>query len=216
MDREVKDPRIPDWVAEKLANAGGRTLGGLPKVRVIHGENARGFPMPDKDDLKYLSPEDASEPWGCFILEEWMPPEFFGDPAEWERQRWAWGDDGRRHEIMAPFPAQGAYVFVQPLVAPNGYPFELSDQVVQYVEWLIETRRDTPQNTYTNAELTKRRIDAMREAQEEKRRETEARLELIAEENRLRTERVNAAETREYSLPSSTLRVTDRRANKGA
>lgn len=207
-----KDPRIPDWIAERLKTAGGATLGGMPKVRVVHGENARGWPMPDKGALKYVDPSDALKPWGCFILEELMPPEFFGDPGEWERQRWAWGEDGRRHEIMAPFPSQGAYVFVQPLVTPDGLPFPLTEQVVQYVEWLIQQRREQPVNAYTNAQLTKRRVEAMQKAREERQAEIDARLEVIADEMSSRAEEVNAGETRVMGLPSGEIvRLTDKR-----
>lgn len=214
----VKDSRIPEWFERRLTNAGGTTLSGLSKVRVVHGEHARGFPMPDKDALKYINPENPLEPWGCFILEEWMPPEFFGDPEEWERQRWAVGDDGVRYEIMAPFPSRGEYVFVQPLVTPDGHAFPLSEQVAEYVEWLVHERRRVPVNTYTNAQLTRNRIDAMREAQAAKERETAARLELIADEKRSRAEEINAGETREWSIPGiGAMRVNDRRkANRGA
>lgn len=204
-----KDPRIPDWFAERLTRAGGTTLSGLPKVRVVHGENARGFPMPDPEALRYCDPADALKPWGCFILEEWMPPEFFGDPDEWERQRWAWGDDGRRHEIMAPFPSRGEYVFVQPLIAGR-IVFPLSEQVAQYVEALIRDRHATPQNTFTNAQLTKRRVEAMKEARAAKQAEMDARLAVIADEAATRAEAVNAGETRAYSLPSGA-KFTDRR-----
>lgn len=204
------DPRIPVWFAERLKNAGGTTLSGLPKVRVVHGENARGFPMPDRHAFKYLDPEDASQPWGCFVLEEWRPPEFFGDRAEWERERWAWGSDGQRHEIMAPFPSRGEYVFVQPLVAPSGAPFQLTGQVADYVEWLIQARRAQADNAYTNAQLTLRRIDAMRAAQEERRKQAEERLAVIADEMQTRAEEANLADTRAYSLPNG-VRVVDRR-----
>ena len=206
-----KDSRIPDWFADRLTNAGGTTLSGLPKVRVVHGENARGFPMPDNEALKYVDPNDPLEGWGCFILEEWMPPEFFGDPQEWERQRWALGGDGRRHEIMAPFPSRGEYVFVQPLAAPDGTPFPLTEQIAQYVEWLVRQRQQTPVNTYTNAQLTARRVEAMREAQEQKRREASERLAVIADECATRAEDVNREATRVYSHPSG-FTVKDRRA----
>lgn len=211
---DTKDPRIPDWFAERVTRAGGTTLDGRPKVRVVHGDTARGFPMPERGMLKYLDPEDASKPWDCFILEEFRPPEFFGDRDLWDRLMFEVDDEGNRRQIMAPFPYRGEYVFVQPLVAPSGLPFAMTEQVAEYIEFLITLRRAQADNAYSTAQMQRDRIEAMRKAREEKERERAERLEVIADDMRRRAEVVNAGETRVMSLPSGEVVVRDRRRVK--
>ncbi len=129
-----------------------------------------------------------------------MNPEFFGDPEEWERARWG-RQDGKRVEIMAPFPHRGEYVFVQYIMTPAGEAMPLTDDVADYVAMLVRTRHRMPHNGYTSQRLIAERLEAIRREREEKRRETDAMLAEIGDRHRTRQEETNALGTRAYSLP---------------
>lgn len=190
-------PSKPSFFDARLAQIGGTRLNGDPKLRVVWGCDARGFPYPDNQSLKYISPLDPEVGWACWILEQWVGPEFFGDPGEWERGRWEWVD-GRNVEIMAPFPHAGEYVFVMQLATPDGDPFPLGDQALTFIEWLVSNHHRTPHNAYTQQRLIADRLQKIRAAQDERRREIDAALAAAYEEAASKTEAANAAQTRAY------------------
>ncbi len=205
-DEDAPSPEIPSWFEARLSAVGGTTLDGRPRLRVIWGQDAKGFPWPDNEHPKYISPNNALKGWSCFILEQYAGPEFFGDPGEWEKARFAWGEDGQRHEIMAPYPSRGEYVLVQPLCTPDGEPLPLTDAVADYVSALMKEHHSRPLNAYTSQKLIAERLDAINRAREEKRQEGAARLEIHYDESATRADATNARQTREWNkLPAAAL-----------
>lgn len=79
----------PVEVKTALIVAAGTNPYGEPKFRVIWGGNAV-----DHTGLRYSHIPGGNESWH---LERWVPPEAYGDPAEWNE-----AEDG-------PFPSRGAY-----------------------------------------------------------------------------------------------------------
>lgn len=190
-------PALPPFWEARMAQIFGRRINGEPKGRVVWGCDARGFPHPDNQELKYASPNDPLVGWNCWVLEQWVGPQFFGDPDEWERLRWAWVD-GRRVEVMAPFPHEGEYILVMPLATPNGEPFPLGDQALEFIEWLMAGHHQAPHNAYTQQQLIAARLEKLRAAREERRKEVGDELAKRREEILSKTEQTNAAQTRAY------------------
>jgi hypothetical protein len=193
-------PEIPSWFAARLRAIGGETLSGQTKLRVVWGMDARGFPWPD-NELKYVSPNDPLVGWACWILEQWVEPAFFGKPDEWEKRRWGW-IDGKRVELMAPYPSRGEYIFIQQLATPAGESFLLSEQMLDYISWLVQNAHTRPHNAYTQQTLIGERLQAIRDWREEKRKESEERLAEAFDEHATRADDANRRATRAWSLPS--------------
>jgi hypothetical protein len=171
-------PDKPPFFDARLAQIGGRLLNGDPKLRVVWGCDARGFPWPDNQQLKYICPDDPEAGWACWILEQFVTSDFFGDPGEWERNRWRW-QDGRNVEVMAPFPSGGEYVFVMQLATPDGETFPLGDQALTFIEWLVASHHTTPHNGYTQQKFIGERLDKIKAAQAERSRASDERLAAI-------------------------------------
>jgi hypothetical protein len=198
---ESAAPEIPSWFEARVTAVFGTTLSGKPKGRVVWGGDARGFPWPD-NQLKYISPLDPTVGWACFVLEQFVSPEFFGMEDVWERNRWTWDGEGKRVELMAPYPRGGDYVLVQPLVTPDGEAFPLTEGVAEYISWLVKTNHETPHNGYTQQQFIRERIEKIQKAKAERRKEADEHLKVVADEAATRADRANLGMTREYSLPS--------------
>jgi hypothetical protein len=195
-------PEIPSWFAARLKALSGESLDGRPRFRVVWGMDARGFPYPDNSELKYVSPHDPTVGMACWILEELVKPEFFGDPDEWERGRWTWLD-GKQVEVTAPYPHRGEYVMVQHLTAPDGSFMPLSDAVADHISYLVRISHQKPHNGFTNQRLITERMDKIKRWQEERRKETEALLAEQFDRHATTADETNASATREWSLPAS-------------
>jgi hypothetical protein len=200
----VPAPEQPSWFRARMDALLGRTLDGRPKLRVVWGCDAVGFPNADPDEPKYVNPDDPEQGWDCWILEQFVGPEFFGDPDTWERGRWGWSEEGRRVELMAPYPSRGEYVFIMPLSSPSGEPLPLNDEVADFVASLVRSLHNRPHNAYTNQEQIAKRMADVREWREQKRAASEARLGEIRERHRSKAEQTNTESTRAWSMPSVT------------
>ena len=118
----------PQWLADKLAELGGKNPLGQPNFRVIWGGNRlawHGGLFHERDDhgnllrvqvTHKLTPKypEAVNRWIC---EMWMPPEVFGTPESWELETVEW-KEGQRIETLGPFPRQGDYELVFVLQTP--------------------------------------------------------------------------------------------------
>lgn len=92
---------IPEFFKKEIERIGGTNLYGQPRYRVVWSKDRRwengllkGCPM-------YLWPNGRE--MECFILEVWYPPQYFGDPAEWNES------------ICGEFPYKGFYGVKSPL-----------------------------------------------------------------------------------------------------
>lgn len=183
-------PEVPSWFEARL-----RALG----LRVVWGMDARGFPWPDNRQVKYVSPNDPEIGWACFILEQYVGPEFFGDPDEWEKNRWVWSDEGKRVEVMAPYPSRGEWVFVQQLATPDGDPMPLTEQVADYISMLVHVHHTTPHNGYTQQKLIAERIEKIQRLREERRRAGAEQLEINFDESARTAAITNARQSRVWN-----------------
>lgn len=199
----VPAPDQPSWFRARMDALLGRTLDGRPKLRVVWGCDAKGFPNVDAEEPKYVHPDDPEQGWDCWILEQWVEPSFFGDPDSWEKNRWGW-IDGRRVELTAPYPSRGEYVFIMPLSTSAGEPLPLNEEVSAFVASLVKTLHDRPHNSYTNQQLIAQRIKSVREWRAQNRAASDARLKEIGERHKSKADELNTLHTRRYSLPSLT------------
>ena len=97
-------PYKPQWWDSKMTDLGGRNYKGEPRLRTVWGGEERRW----DGKFKYYDPFDARKPMECWIVEVWMPPKFFGDPADWNA------------EMCGPFPSEGVYGIKTPLMDYNG------------------------------------------------------------------------------------------------
>lgn len=106
----TNQPHKPDWFDGRLANYGGRDLFDQPKLRVIFAPNVRDH----LGNHKYKHPQGGI--LECWVLERLMPPDFFGEIDDWERDRYFYDDV---HQVMVDrkgaFPRRGDYVMICPL-----------------------------------------------------------------------------------------------------
>lgn len=105
--------QVPQWFSDQLKNIGGINKYGQPNLRVVWGPEQRREYGLCKGFYKYCDPNNPDKPMECWILETWIPPEFFGDPSEWN------------YDLLGPFPREGQYGLKSPLIIYNsaGEPY---------------------------------------------------------------------------------------------
>lgn len=111
-------PERPQWWDAKITQLGGTNYKGEPNLRTVWGLDERKL----NGQLKYPNPENPQKGMNCWILEVWMPPEFFGDPAEWNE------------ELCGPFPREGFYGMKTPLMFGDGQYVPLTDATFESIQ----------------------------------------------------------------------------------
>lgn len=196
----VPAPEQPSWFRARVDALLGRTLDGRPKLRVVWGCDAKGFPNADPEEPKYVNPEDPEAGWDCWILEQFVGPEFFGDPDAWEKGRWTTTPEGQRVALMAPYPSRGEYVFIMPLATPAGEPLPLTDDVADFISQLVRTLHGRPHNSYTNQQLIAQRLEQVKTWRAARQAARDARLAEVRERHRSKQDDTNTRQTREWSF----------------
>lgn len=100
-----------------MTDLGGRNYKGEPRLRTVWGGEERRW----DGKFKYYDPFDARKPMECWIVEVWMPPKFFGDPADWNTA------------MCGPFPSEGVYGIKTPLMDYNG-PLPLTEETFNCIK----------------------------------------------------------------------------------
>jgi hypothetical protein len=97
---------VPEFFKKAIDEIGGKNLYGQSRYRVVWSKDQRWEAGLLKGCPKYLWPDGRL--MECFILEVWYPPQYFGDPKEWN------------DAICGPFPHQGFYGIKSPLIIWDG------------------------------------------------------------------------------------------------
>jgi hypothetical protein len=88
--------KTPEWVPELLQRFGTNLLG-EPNYRIVWSEDRLEW----RDGMWSRKYGDGLDRW---VLEQWVGPSFYGNPAEWEAVK---TEDGT--SVLGPFPYRGDY-----------------------------------------------------------------------------------------------------------
>lgn len=181
-------PPMPSGFETELLLAGGRVPDGRPRFRVVHGRKALDW----NGELKYVW--GCDDGWNCWVLEEAVPPSFFGPREDWELQN-----------LERPYPASGDYVIVEPLISPliqGGHAVPLNDgRVITRARFLRKAREEMPTNDWGIKQML--RDNAARKRVEQERLKAAQADQAEGEWERVqgKKEVMEAALTREHTKP---------------
>jgi hypothetical protein len=141
----------PAAVQQRLARAGGLNRFGEPMFRVVWGWSRLSLfggkweawdldkagrvvgTMPFSVTYEYRR-LPKYEPWFCWHVEKWMPPEHFGTREAWYRKHWT-VEDGRGFLELGPYPHRGEYEQCFPVIDPSNpkIPVVLTPTLVEHL-----------------------------------------------------------------------------------
>jgi hypothetical protein len=176
-------PAKPTFFDASLRMIGGDNPLGQSYLRVVWGWDARLFRNEDPNALAYPGP--FLDRW---ILEKWLPAEFFGTPEEWEKCRYFQSADGKRIDSLGPYPRQGRYGMVMPLVAAGlsgtteGDFIPLGEEVLTFVEILLPTIRFQTPDAYQSAENYRKLQEQMADEESKRWEEAEQYADILGDE----------------------------------
>ena len=155
-------PARPDFFDQSLLLIGGRNPLGQPNLKVVWGWDARTFRNGNPEALKYPGPF-----LNRFILEKWLPPEFFGSQKQWELHRYHKSGDGKKIDLLGDYPRQGSYGMVMPLTTSTGEYIPLSSDVLLFIDSMQHEFNSRTLNVYSDAKLFARLQQQMANEQAE-------------------------------------------------
>jgi len=119
---------IPTSFKRKVTEICGKTPAGGPYLRVVWMPDQEMFACGDPHVPKY------GEELKYFMLENWLPPEFFGTPEQWSESRWHQEEDGSWLDVLGEYPRRGLYGAFLPLMDSNGLPiYELDNRILDAI-----------------------------------------------------------------------------------
>lgn len=157
----------PSWVAQ-LEKAGRHRYNG-PNFRIIWGpqrmewvgglwidRDANGIVLRRVPEERQIPRYSVSKP--RWIVEAWLPPEYYGNPESWAEQTQARDPDTGEiligiHE-MGPFPSEGDYEQCFTFEDDKGNAYEPTVRMLEILTWCIINSRGFS---------TKLRVNAIRE-----------------------------------------------------
>jgi hypothetical protein len=138
---------------DRLLMVGGTNPLGEPFLKVSWGWDLRTFRNGNPDALRYPGPFLSR-----WILEQWMPPEIFGKPEDWEKARYLKTGDGKTIDSLGPYPRQGMYGMVMPIIAGGvhgtkaGDYMPCDDALMECIEINMPMLRGNIPNAYKSPE----------------------------------------------------------------
>lgn len=187
-------PAKPDGFDQALLLIGGRSPRGEPSLKVSWGWDLKRFRNGDPEALKYPGP--FLNRW---ILEKWLPAEFFGSNKQWEANRYAYVN-GKRVDLLGDYPREGEYGMVMPLVSPDGGFLPLGDAVLQFISMVQKDIETRTHSAYSDAKHFARLQTQM--AAEEAREDEERDKKAQAYADYFRPREFELNKERAYSLPT--------------
>lgn len=188
-------PAKPPYFDASLLLIGGKNPLGKPMLRVDWGWDIRMFRNGNAEALAYPGP--FLNRW---ILQKWLPPEFFGSPKQWEERRWKKTGDGGKVDLLGEFPRKGRYGMVMPLTTAQGDYIPLGNEVLTFIDWMQAEFQSRTLNVYSDAKLYAR----LQEQMAEQEAEMEAQAQKASEEHgdyvRAHEHEINT--NKEFSLPT--------------
>lgn len=180
-------PAKPDYFDRELTKIGGTNPHGEPMLKVGWGWDLKTIRF-GKEALKYPGP--LLNRW---ILEKWLSPKFYGSEKHWEQHRWTTTGTGNKIDLLGPYPRQGQYGMVLPLVTGLGEYISLDDgnAVLEFVRRV--------QDTFDTSRLLNAYSDAKRYARIQKQMALEEEKQQ-AEQDKLAAEQYEYFRTHEHEL----------------
>lgn len=188
-------PSKPDFFDASLLLIGGRTPLGEPNLKVGWGWDLTTFRNGNPKALKYPGPY-----LNRFILEKWLPPEFFGSPKQWNERRYQKTADGGKVDLLGEYPRQGHYGMVMPLTSADGGFIPLGNEVLTFIDWMQADFKSRTLNVYSDAKLYARLQEQMAEQEAAMTAEAEKASEEHGDYVRAHEHELNT--NKEFSMPS--------------
>ena len=181
----IPAPHKPAFFDQNLRLLGGSNLFGEARLKIGWGWELRTFRNNDPEALKYPS---FLERW---ILEQWVPAEFFGSKKQWELHRYTKTADGGSLDLLGDYPSRGSYVFVMAFENSKGEYLPLTDDALVAVDMLRQHFENRVQNTFTTAEMYAR-VQQQAEAERVRQElETEREVEEFTDHVRIHEDEIN-------------------------
>ena len=139
--REVHE--TPEYIAARLALAGGLNRFGEPNYRAVWGWNRLtpiGGRWADKGVVEVRT-EPKYPQVNRWHIEKWCPPEMYGTREQWELET---TEEGVL--ALGPYPSRGEYEHAMVLEGRNGEFIQLTSTVVEYIAGAIERSRLHPRS----------------------------------------------------------------------
>lgn len=193
--KRTESPSKPDFFDTSLLLIGGKNPLDEPNLKVSWGWDIKTFRNENPEALKYPGP--FLNRW---ILEKWLPPEFFGSVKHWEQCRYKVRLGQRRIDLLGEYPRRGAYGMVMPLTDSQGGFIQLGSEVLTFIDWMQADFKSRTLNVYSDAKLYARLQEqmAVEEAEMERQREKESQ----EHEDYMRTREFDLNQERVYSRPT--------------
>lgn len=183
-------PEKPPYFDQSLLLIGGRNPLGEPMFKVGWGWDLTTYRNGNALALKYPGP--FLNRW---ILEKWLPPEFFGGQTQWNQRRYGRAANGKTTDLLGEYPRKGMYGMVMPLTSADGGFIPLGGAVLAFIDAMVTEFNTRTLNIYSDAQLYARLQEQM--AAEEAKMQAEA--EELSEEHgdyvRAHEGEINASET---------------------
>lgn len=122
-------PSKPDFFDRSLELMVGKNLYGDPLLKVGWSFDLRIFRNGNPEAIKYPG-------WACWVLEKYVPPEFFEPKWDWENRRYR-RVDGKKIDALGEFPngrTAANYIMATPLASMDGTPIELGSDVLLWID----------------------------------------------------------------------------------
>lgn len=127
--RYVSAPSKPEFFDRSLELMAGKNLYGDPLLKVGWSCDLRMFRNGNPEAIKYPG-------WECWVLEKYVPAEFFEPRWDWENKRYR-RVNGKRVDALGPFPSgrtTANYIMATPLANPDGSPVTLGSDVLLWID----------------------------------------------------------------------------------
>lgn len=194
-------PAKPPYFDQSLLLIGGKTPTGEAMLKVGWGWDLTIYRNGDASALKYPGP--FLNRW---ILEKWLPPEFFGAPRDWNERRYTRSAEGKTVDLLGEYPRKGMYGMVMPLTDSQGGFIPLGSEVLTFIDAMMTEFSSRTWNVYSDTKLYARLQEQM--AEEEFRLLAEAEVEAEAHGDYVRAHEgdINASENRvQFFRPAASL-----------
>jgi hypothetical protein len=195
----VPAPHKPEWFDGALARIFGYNTFNKPRMVVEWGCDARWYRNGNPQALKYPNPANPRVGIDRWILAEWTPPHFFGNPDDWERERYLYDETGTKRDLLGDYPSEGLYTMVMPLCTSEGNYIPASMQVVEWCEALLKDMHHstwTPQNALVRLRQQEERISREMKTDEES---VDKAVEELTDYYNTRGSRIDVVHSTEYS-----------------
>lgn len=185
-------PAKPAWFDDAVTRLRGLNPLGEPQWRVVWGMDQFISYGDEGEGIKYPEMAGPLGP-GCWLLEGWRAPEFFGTPEDWAEVQYGW-EDGKRVTYLRDYPSRGEYWLIRPFVALKGGQLcyvPLGEEAYQFLE-IIKKNQDEYRQTPSNEALYgKQFVERARMKQEQKDANADLQSDLLYEDYLLYGDAVN-------------------------